>query len=88
MLTLRSTHVCRNSCQEALLSYKRLFKSESTDEDKDEFQPRPSRRPKPIYVNPVLDTIYFISDVHNKEFLYIDFACRCSDVEKNPVFSH
>jgi hypothetical protein len=59
-------HICQNSRQEALLSYKLLSKSEFTDEDKDEFQPRPSRRPRLIYINPVLDTIYLILDVYNK----------------------
>ena len=76
-------HVCRNSRQEALLSYKLLFKSESIYEDEDEFQPRPSRRPRPIYINPVLDTIYLISDIYDKKSLYIDFACRCPDIEKS-----
>jgi hypothetical protein len=67
-------HVCKNSRREALIFYQSLSESVSSGSR--------IQRPRSIYFDPTLDTIYLMGPYFQKGPLYLDFTRGFPDIKK------
>jgi hypothetical protein len=90
-------HVCQNSRREALIFYQSLsesvstnsvfeydseFECEATDDDQSQDSRSRIQRPRSIYFDPTLDTIYLMGPYFQKGPLYLDFTRGFPDLKK------
>lgn len=71
-------HVCSESRLQALSVYKPLFTFDSTQDH--EFADVRRSKPRPVYFNPVIDTVYLAAPYERMGSLYLEFARRFPDV--------
>jgi hypothetical protein len=90
-------HVCKSSRQEALIFYKPLSQSvstdyifeydselecDATDDDKSQVSESRIQRSRSIYFDPTLDTIYLMTPYFQQGPLYLEFARSFPDIKK------
>ena len=73
-------HVCSDSRKHALSVYKPLFTFDSAQDH--EFPDVRRRKPRPVYLNPMIDTVYLAAPYEQMDQLYLEFARRFPDVAK------